>query len=169
MRFQTSLKLALLAAVSWSSSSSVSAAAIDSSSLSISTRGLGVNCRGSSTCNYFYQPNGDAWTDRPMQLLMYSLLGQLPTGAEYSNGQHIACLAGKGGIPNFWADGALCLFLQNAAAPVPAVTVELLLQDLLDHDCSACGSIPVTWGTDVSQGELTVNYVAGNQHCNGVC
>ena len=47
-----------------------------------------------------------------------------------------------------------------------------LIDLLLQNECPNCGSVPVflpQGGDDVSQGELTINYVADRGGCDGFC
>ncbi|GKU16525.1 unnamed protein product [Fusarium langsethiae] len=111
-------------------------------------RRLGINCRGSSTCGVGgigHTPNGD----------LKDVRDAVAAGEEgnFGNGDHIAC------IP--FAFGQLCAFYQNIGdrtfTKEQSVT---FLDQLRQHGCSKCGSIPVDPGNDVKNGQLTVNYVA---------
>lgn len=119
----------------------------------------GMNCQGSSECWYsggFVQGN-------------LSTLQGLVSGAQddylYNNGQRIACLDDGEGE-------GICLFLQMTTGGVLGGDVKVLLQDLIDHGCTKCGSIPTGLPAginDVSRGELTANYVTSTGGCNGLC
>ncbi|KAG5748836.1 hypothetical protein H9Q70_008515 [Fusarium xylarioides] len=111
-------------------------------------RRLGINCRGSSSCGVGgigHTPNGD----------LKDVRDAVAAGEEsnFGNGEHIAC------IP--FAFGNLCAFYQGIGSRTftkeQSVT---FLDQLRQHRCSKCGSIPVDPGNDVKNGQLTVNYVA---------
>ncbi|CEF75998.1 hypothetical protein FGSG_10551 [Fusarium graminearum PH-1] len=111
-------------------------------------RRLGINCRGSSTCGVGgigHTPNGD----------LKDVRDAVAAGEEgnFGNGDHIAC------IP--FVVGQLCAFYQGIGSRTftkeQSVT---FLDQLRQHGCSKCGSIPVDPGNDVKNGQLTVNYVS---------
>lgn len=60
-----------------------------------------------------------------------------------------------------------CAFYQHGDGGSTDHALELL-QDLVDHKCTSCGSVPTTPGNDVSKGELTVNVVS-SPCCSGNC
>ncbi|KAL3963619.1 hypothetical protein ACCO45_000623 [Purpureocillium lilacinum] len=62
---------------------------------------------------------------------------------------------------------SICAFYQNGASGTADRAAELL-QGLIDHGCSECGSNPTQPGNDVSKGELTVNIVSA-PCCKGAC
>jgi hypothetical protein len=72
----------------------------------------------------------------------------LPEDMWFAEGQQIAC------------EGSICAFIQNAGGAW-SWQIKTLAQDLADHGCKICGSVPIGFpGTnDVSQGQLTFNYV----------
>jgi hypothetical protein len=85
--------------------------------------GLGINCRGSSTCGYINFSEA--------QPLMNDICNMNPS-TTFSNGQHIACEAG------------ICAFLQNVGGNTfNAGTLCTLAQDIVNHGCKSCGSVPV--------------------------
>ncbi|KAF5970439.1 TOX4 [Fusarium coicis] len=92
---------------------------------------LGINCRGSGLCS----------------------------GNKGALGQLIAQVRAIACIP--FAFGNLCAFYQGIGSRTftkeQSVT---FLDQLRQHGCSKCGSIPVDPGNDVKNGQLTVNYVA---------
>lgn len=61
----------------------------------------------------------------------------------------------------------MCAFFQNGASGTADRAAELI-QGLLDHGCSACGSNPTQDGNNVDDGELTVN-VVDQSCCKGDC
>ncbi|KAF4447821.1 killer toxin, Kp4 [Fusarium austroafricanum] len=109
---------------------------------------LGINCRGSSSCGVggiFHTPNGD----------LKGVRDAVASGEEgnFGNGDHIAC------IP--YAFGQLCAFYQNIGSRTFTKEQSVaFLDQLRQHGCSKCGSIPTDPGNDVKNGQLTVNYVA---------
>ncbi|EPE04134.1 killer kp4 [Ophiostoma piceae UAMH 11346] len=115
------------------------------SALTGQTFALGINCRGSGLCG---RAGGDLVGVKAI------VDGIQPRDRNYGSGQHIACA------------GNLCAFFQNSASGT-ADRVSGLLQQLYDHSCEVCGSVP-TNGNNVNAGELTVNYVA-NPGCEGAC
>ncbi|KAF7556326.1 hypothetical protein G7Z17_g1543 [Cylindrodendrum hubeiense] len=111
-------------------------------------RALGINCRGSSTCNIgglAHSPSGNLEKVR-------DAVAAGPDG-NWSNGQQIAC------VPH--VAGRLCAFYQNIGSRTfnkgQSVTY---LDQLRAHGCGVCGSIPTDSGNNVGNGELTVNYVS---------
>lgn len=116
--------------------------------------GLGINCRGSVLC------------DNPSFKLTTLLadVQKIDNNRWYQNGEHIACWENVAG-------GGLCAFLQGTGG-IPGSLIKTLLQDLVNHNCHACGSIPVFFPSDnniASHGELTVNAVHSTGGCNGLC
>jgi hypothetical protein len=129
--------------------------------LSTPVMSLGINCRGSSLCaSDQFNCNGEPC---PTFLLGEFNGAQLPGDTLYQNDQHIACVAAEG------TDGALCAFLQDTASGATASEIGPHWQDLIDHGCHGCGSVPLNPGNDVSQGQLTINFVGGAPGCVGVC
>ncbi|ATY60061.1 Killer toxin, Kp4 [Cordyceps militaris CM01] len=110
--------------------------------------GLGINCRGSGFC----PSDGAAGNLINLKAIVDGIADR---GRGYATGQQIACT------------GSLCAFFQNGASGT-AGQASALLQQLLDHGCKKCGSVPTQPGNDVSRGELTVNIV-GDAHCQGAC
>ncbi|KAH7246685.1 killer toxin Kp4/SMK [Fusarium tricinctum] len=102
--------------------------------LQIAKRSLGINCRGSSTCD---------------------VRDAVAAGEEgnWANGEHVAC------VP--FVFGSLCAFYQGIGGRTftKEQTVTFLDQ-LRDHGCNKCGSIPTDPGNNVANGQLTVNYVS---------
>ncbi|KAH8669358.1 killer toxin [Ilyonectria robusta] len=113
----------------------------------------GINCHGSSNCANV----GFKLTD----LLGYAQ--GLNNDRWYQNGQHIACwksLSGSG----------FCAFLQNTGG-LPGREIKRLLQELVNHGCAKCGSVPAFYPSDNDishHGMLTVNFVS-KTNCNGIC
>ncbi|KAK3187651.1 hypothetical protein K4F52_003709 [Lecanicillium sp. MT-2017a] len=111
-------------------------------------RALGINCRGSSTCSVGGIGHSPAGT-------LQQVRDKVAAGPEgvWSNGQHVACVS--------HVTGRLCAFYQNIGSRTfnkgQSVTY---LDQLKDHGCRVCGSIPTDPGNNVSNGQLTVNYVS---------
>ncbi|KAL4908780.1 killer toxin [Aspergillus multicolor] len=112
------------------------------------TLSLGINCRGSSNC---------AAPDVPSLLDLVALIDQINPSRWYNNGQQIACLNENLDM------GAFCAFLQNSGG-APASSIITLAQELRDHGCGVCGSVPLFYPNDnnVDDGELTVNFVSSS-------
>ncbi|OPB38899.1 hypothetical protein A0O28_0020050 [Trichoderma guizhouense] len=114
----------------------------------------GVNCNGSSNCAGLSFSLSD----------FVQLSQQLDENRIYRPGEHIICAEGAFG------NGA-CAFLQGNSAE-NGHFVKILLQDLLNHGCKKCGSIPVDatqGGNDDGNGILTVNAVGSTGGCKGIC
>lgn len=111
-------------------------------------RALGINCRGSSTCSV----GGVGHTPAGTLQQVRDAVAAGPEGV-WSNGQHLAC------VPH--VTGRLCAFYQNIGGRTfnkgQSVTY---LDQLKDHGCRVCGSIPTDPGNNVGNGQLTVNYVS---------
>ncbi|KAJ6789040.1 hypothetical protein PWT90_08411 [Aphanocladium album] len=118
------------------------------SAISGSVLALGINCRGSGFC----PSDGAAGNLINLKAIVDNIQDR---GRHYNTGQQIACT------------GSLCVFYQNGASGT-AGEASGQLQQLLDHGCKKCGSVPTQPGNDVSKGELTVNIV-GHPNCQGAC
>lgn len=73
----------------------------------------------------------------------------------------IACTQGN--------SGSICAFYQSGASG-SARDAFGHIQQIIDHGCSLCGSVPTQEGNNVDDGQLTVNFVSdpcceGNCHC----
>lgn len=104
--------------------------------------GLGINCRGSSSCSGIYNLN----------IIVDKVCNQTPQGNVYNPGVRIAtnCVASSG----------IAAFIQSTSQSLNAGQVCQLLRKLQDHGCRVCGSIPINPGNDVSKGQVTVNFVS---------
>ncbi|KAK5993976.1 KP4 killer toxin [Cladobotryum mycophilum] len=120
---------------------------ISLATFAVSTTALGINCRGSGWC-----PSDGAAGN--LINLKYIVDGIQPRDRYYNNGQKVACT------------GSLCAFFQSGGSGTAGRASELL-QELLDHGCKKCGSVPTNPGNDVSHGQLTANIVS--DPCNGAC
>ncbi|KAJ6779966.1 hypothetical protein PWT90_03344 [Aphanocladium album] len=54
---------------------------------------------------------------------------------------------------------SFCIFYQHTGREWTIGQTVQRVQNLLDHGCKACGSVPVDPGNNVKNGELTANYV----------
>ncbi|OAA61557.1 Killer toxin, Kp4 [Cordyceps fumosorosea ARSEF 2679] len=114
----------------------------------LAARALGINCRGSSTCNVGGIGHSPAGTLEKVR----DAVAAGPEG-QWTNGQQIACVG--------HVTGRLCAFYQNIGNRSfnKGQTLNYLAA-LGNHGCRVCGSVPTDDGNDTSKGELTVNYVA---------
>ena len=149
--------------------------------LPIRTLAAGINCRGSAICHphltfrhaYPYIPtfnllfiNGTSPPAKGKPLTG----GPLPPNNVYyaydRSRPNIACIT----IPQ--AGGGFCVFLQNNV-PEHGVRGEVIrerMQDLVNHGCQECGSVPVSGDNNPdSEGILPVNWVSATGGCHGVC
>jgi hypothetical protein len=116
--------------------------------LQIAKRSLGINCRGSSTCGVGgigHLPNAE----------MKDVRDAVAAGEEgnWANGEHVAC------VLIFF--GSLCAFYQGIGSrTLTKEQTVTFLDELLEHGCNKCGSIPANPGNNVANGQLTVNNVA---------
>ncbi|TFK26858.1 killer toxin [Coprinopsis marcescibilis] len=102
-----------------------------------------INCVGSANCATV--------TCRVSDILAQA--NQLPDSNIYPPGQHIVCCGGPAA-----ADG-LCAFTQNTSESISGARAKELIQALANRGCTRCGRVPIE-GNDVTQGEMTVNWVA---------
>ena len=80
-------------------------------------------------------------------------INNIDTGRWYSNGEHIACYK------------RICAFLQGTGGAWGS-NIKGLAHFIPEHGCTVCGSVPYYYPgvNDVSQGQLTFNYVS-NPKC----
>ncbi|KAF6217754.1 hypothetical protein HO133_006581 [Letharia lupina] len=95
----------------------------------------------------------------------------IPTGYRYYAGQDIACMK-HNVYPNPWITwGFYCIFMQGniPAAGVDGALIQLKMQQMIEHHCLGCGSVPFSDDNDPrTLGILTVNYVRQSE-CEGLC
>ena len=138
-----------------------------------SIRSLGINCRGSLACeddsNYFFNSNFHVLSAFYNALVEpnspYYPGGPINISTVYDNSRHIIC------SKNLYGFGGVCLFPQGNVPHqgIPAQLVLDRLWDLVEHDCTVCGSVPLSGDNDPDKmGILTSNYVAEGA-CLGVC
>ncbi|KAL6718211.1 hypothetical protein ACLMJK_004299 [Lecanora helva] len=136
-----------------------------SSSNSNKTDEYGINCMGST-----FGCLGAATANIMHVLRDYmTLLDHYPQ-VRYIAGQKIACT--EHSVFPYLVRGYFCAFLEGQNVPSEGVGGTLLLakmQQLIEHGCQGCGSVPLEDGNDPTvMGKLTVNYVR-NSECVGLC
>ncbi|KAF9773946.1 hypothetical protein IL306_008147, partial [Fusarium sp. DS 682] len=121
--------------------------------LALGVSAEGINCHGSSNCGNA----GFKLTD-----LLRDAQG-LDDNRWYQNGEHIVCWENL-------AHTGFCAFLQNTGG-LPGKDIKRLLQELVNHGCAKCGSVPAFYPSNNdnnAHGILTVNYVY-KPNCIGIC
>ena len=144
-------------------------------SLLPSTSSLGINCRGSFECadsqfthfdpSYnlfagFYEAlsHGDSYWVRG---------GPAPKRCRWAGGDRIICSPSAFRVRK----GGVCLFAQGnvSAGGIGTETILRRIDDLYDHGCEVCGSVPISGDNDPDKmGILTSNYISDTS-CIGVC
>jgi hypothetical protein len=71
----------------------------------------------------------------------------------------VACTSGDA--------GSICAFFQSGASGT-ANDAFHYMQEIIDHGCKLCGSVPTQPGNNVANGQLTVNAVS-KPCCEGTC
>ncbi|KAJ7762360.1 killer toxin Kp4/SMK [Mycena maculata] len=111
---------------------------------------FGINCQGSLKCDG--QPRDTA------ACLRDYIVNGINVDGSYDNGKHIAC------------QNNICAFLQSEKGPLDGGTIQSVAPAIVDHGCTACGSVPTSPGNNVEDGQLTFNYVdipaCENSLCN---
>jgi hypothetical protein len=133
---------------------------------------LGINCRGSGLCPQ--QILAPTYIDTILKIATGLVFDCDPKGdfdcgpmADtdiYAPGSKIICLPqGKSFL------GGICAFTQGNVAALYGVVIKRKLQELSNHGCGVCGSVPIGDNNDPGEaGILTVNYVS-NSVCAGLC
>ena len=125
---------------------------------------MGLNCEGSKLMCLGATQMGVMHTLRDY---MYAI----PRGYHYYAGQKIACMK-HNVYPNPWMTwGFYCAFMQGniPAEGVDGAEIELKMQQMIEHSCLGCGSVPFSPDNDPRPlGILTVNYVRKSE-CEGLC
>lgn len=110
-------------------------------------------------------------TQRNVMHTLRDYMYAIPDGYRYYAGQKIACIKHTV-YPNPWITwGFYCSFMQGniPAAGLDGAEVQLKLQQLIEHGCLGCGSVPISPDNDPdTSGILTTNYVAESE-CEGLC
>jgi hypothetical protein len=92
----------------------------------------------------------------------------VPDNALYGNHQFVACIQCP--FLLFKSDRGICAFPQHIGKDrlIKGSEIKRAIQQIMDHGCKKCGSVPLQPGNNVKQGELTVNFV--HKTCaHGVC
>lgn len=113
----------------------------------------GINCEGSSNCGMT-----EEWVVSDIN----GWMGNVDDDRLYNNGEHIVCVG----------DITFCSFPRDTTGGVLGKDLKVLMNILVDHGCTVCGSVPTgapAGINDVSQGMLTINYVEDDGGCSGVC
>ncbi|CEJ93290.1 hypothetical protein VHEMI08889 [[Torrubiella] hemipterigena] len=105
---------------------------------------LGINCRGSGLCLGNNGILGNAQNN----------LRAMDPNQRFTDGQHITCVRASSPTHPF-----LCIFYQNTGRSWTVSQTIDHVQNLIDHECFACGSDPTDPGNDVKHGQLTANMV----------
>lgn len=161
-----------------------------------SSAALGINCRGSGLCpRAGWDNQGVGSVMQGLRDALYT--ANISDSTFYNEGDHVICvsqsqkititpgatagvsvpLAPGGpsataggslsvGLTGSIGNGGVCVFPQKGG--VTLKQARTLMDGLLQHGCTTCGSNPTQPGNNVNSGELTVNYVA-NPFCIGNC
>ncbi|KAI0867263.1 hypothetical protein GGS24DRAFT_486195 [Hypoxylon argillaceum] len=151
---------------------------------------LGINCRGSGLCPRASWNNvADVSIIQLLRDAVYA--SSAPLSTSYESGDHVICvsqsqqitievgfeldgLGGSIGLTGSLGEGGICLFPQYMAdgATLSLSQIRPLMDALLEHKCTTCGSVPIHFvdegSNDPSDGILTFNYVAA-PYCVGNC
>ena len=112
--------------------------------LVVGSNGLGINCRGSSSC---------AGSSGTLAGLTAEICNHNPQSDTKGPGDHFAQSAcGE-------YEGGKAVFVQSTSQTLSFGQVCGLLRQLEAHGCKGCGSIPINPGNNVDDGQVTVNYV----------
>ncbi|KAF4336668.1 killer toxin Kp4 SMK-like core [Fusarium beomiforme] len=113
--------------------------------LASSVAGLGINCRGSGLCNLSFGPSIQNIQDQ-----IGNMIADGQGDRFFGDGAQIACTSGDA--------GSICAFYQSGASGT-ANDAFHQMQEIIDHGCKLCGSVPTQPGNNVANGQLTVNAV----------
>ena len=137
---------------------------LNNATLAQSELDMGLNCEGSRIMCIGSTQMGVMHTLRDY---MYAI----PRGYRYYAGQKIACMK-HNVYPSPWVTwGFYCAFMQGdiPADGVAGAEIELKMQQMIEHGCLGCGSVPFSSDNDPRiLGILTVNYVRKSE-CEGLC
>ncbi|OBT68569.1 hypothetical protein VE03_01715 [Pseudogymnoascus sp. 23342-1-I1] len=133
----------------------VAASSVSGAAIEVDSRGLGINCRGSTLCS-----GGGNLKD------IADAVEHISQDRWYNAGELIAC------IPDLAGSGK-CAFLQGNTGGLPGKEILPLIHYLQQHGCGGCGSVPIYFGSGDNNpdthGILTVNYKRNTQGCKGAC
>ena len=130
---------------------------------------LGINCRGSSECDF-------ATTFHANYLTFFNqTLSTVQTRLDnntYSGITSFTFHAGDQIICRDTTPGGICLYLQGPTIPFVGVNGSFILEKLtylIEHGCHICGSVPISGdNNEDTAGKLTANYVMFPA-CDGYC
>ena len=125
---------------------------------------MGLNCQGSVIMCVGANQMGVMHTLRDY---MYAI----PAGYRYYTGQDIACMKHNVYPSPLITWGFYCAFMQGniPAEGVEGTLIQLKMQQMIEHHCLGCGSVPFSADNDPNTlGILTVNYVRLSE-CEGLC
>lgn len=119
---------------------------------------LGINCRGSSLCDFV--------TNKDVAPQLVEYISHIDPSRWYNNGDQIACEK----VQAIEGDVTICAFLQNTGG-APGQNIQGLAHFITEHGCSVCGSVPYFFPGDnnVDNGELTFNAVSDGCGVDGLC
>ena len=156
---------------------SVSGRSLDS--LILGRTSSGINCDGSSACSFNKHDN--------ILPTILDRVNQLPVGTQLSAGQQLACAgfdtkADSDGVQMAQGAGICASMGSNVNTYTVGVstnnqsnTVGDVIEDLIYHGCSTCGTAPIIRaGNDNGMGSIVVNAVTGvctstgNQPCQNL-
>ncbi|KAI0880877.1 killer toxin [Annulohypoxylon maeteangense] len=141
---------------------------------------LGINCRGSGLCPRATW-NNDVSVIQLLRDAVYAAPNPLSTS--YKSGDHVICVSqsqkitidagftldgftGSVGLSGTIQEGGICPLPQymSSGATLTLAQIRPLMDALLKHKCSTCGSVPIHYvdkgSNSPSDGILTFNYVA---------
>lgn len=125
---------------------------------------MGLNCQGSVVMCVGATQMGVMHTLRDY---MYAI----PTGYRYYAGQDIACMKHNVYPSPLITWGFYCAFMQGniSAEGVEGPLIQLKMQQMIEHHCLGCGSVPFSDDNDpMTLGILRVDYVSHSE-CEGLC
>lgn len=114
------------------------------------SHGLGINCRGSGECSNFYNEIKDV-----IDSICNKSSSQL-----FGPGEHIGTDYAWHQIDGSWSYSGLAAFTQSTSNAISVETACACAKQIMNHGCTACGSVPLYPGNNVASGQLTINYVS---------
>lgn len=99
--------------------------------LSSTSTALGINCRGSGGC----AGSGSIGGSGTRLSHIKNKIDGIDDNKHYNNGDHIACEENKLGT-------GICAFFQSTGNGGSGADAKRLVQKLINHGCTACGSVP---------------------------
>lgn len=96
---------------------------------------MGINCRGSGACG----GSGTIGGSGTRLSNLKSNIDNVDDDQHFDNGEHIACEENKLGT-------GICAFFQKTGSGGTGSEAKDLIQQLVNHGCTACGSVPTSDG-----------------------